>query len=191
MNRNAIRSATKLAAVLLVGVVAFAVAEAALGPRASQIPTVVTATTSVRPVPAVAATVTPPTSAAVATPTPPPAKPANASTSEHEREVVKPAVRDDGDGDEDGSKPSDGDGDESSSGKTTAVKNSPTITKPTTTELTVRISQTIRTQGTSDPGQSTSELKSSSKHTQFDASHGGSPDTHESSSGKNMNETSH
>ncbi len=187
MNRPVIRLAMLLAAVLLAGTVAFAVAEIALGPNASQIPTVTTATTNVQARPAVLATVTVP-APAVVSPSPP-TRPADASTSgsEHEREVVKPAVRDDSDGDENGSAPSDGDQDDSrsSSSRATTAKSAPVTAKPAANEPTVRGTQSSHSQGGSPPNPATREPVLSGMHTQADASHGGSADARQPSSGKN------
>jgi len=110
-----------IVAVLVLGMVAFAVAVGAQAPAASQIPTVVTHQVTATPSPqTLVTTVTPPSSSVATKPVttkPSSAKPgSDAETTDHsssQREVVTPKLRDDGDGDENGSGKSDGDADDS------------------------------------------------------------------------------
>ena len=121
-----------IVAVLVLGTVAFAVAVGTQAPAASQIPTVVTHQVTATPAP----------QTLVTTPTPPPStvatkpvttKPSSnkpnsgAEASDHpsssQREVVTPKLRDDGDGDENGSGgKSDGDADNSGTSGTSSDK---------------------------------------------------------------------
>ena len=124
---RATRSAAIVAAVLLVGAVGFAVAQAALAPHASQIPTVVTASKSTHLAPGIGATVTATVPAAATAPAlATKAVPARTSAARaDDREVVKRSVRDDSDGDADGSKPSDHDADDVVPSKSAAAKPTP------------------------------------------------------------------
>jgi hypothetical protein len=112
-----------VAAVLILGSVAFAIAVSAQSPGASQIPTVVSSQPTASPaVHALVTTSTVPVSAdstKAAKPTTPKPdshaeKPARSDSSASEREVVTPGVRDDGDADENGGK-SDNDRDDEES----------------------------------------------------------------------------
>ena len=119
MKKRTIRTASMIAAVLLVGTVAFAAAQTVQPTRSSQIPIVVTASPSTvvsETVPSDVAT----GAVSIATPTPAVAVPNAASEGDDNsgsstRELVTPKMRDDGDADESGG-PSDGDADDVRSG---------------------------------------------------------------------------
>jgi hypothetical protein len=202
------RLAIMLVAVLFVGAVAFALANPALAPRASQIPTVVTTTiqtssTSVgvnatpTPLPAAAATPTAPLPTSVPTAVPA-AKPTKASASgADDREVVKPKVRDDGDGDENGSGPSDHDSDNdgSSTGKTnmatsgTALEAAPSGAPSTGSHVTTTLGSAAVLEAPAAGNAEQGEQPAGRSGSQRPA--GGSADTHQTSSGKKNGGTSH